>query len=620
MKHKKRTRANHPGTAARVGRNTLMPAMLAATMSCTSAVWAVEGGVVAAGSGTINTQGSKTTISQASDKMIVNWKNFDIGKNQAVNVSQPGATSALLNRVTTASPTQIDGALTANGRVFVVNPAGVVFGKSAKVDVGSLVASALDVTDQQFMDGGKQGLNGSRYLNLYSRGAEGKVTNNGQLTAKESVILLGRQAINQGSIKAKDVTLGAADGVAMSMNDSGFTVMLGRAAQNALAANYGVIAAQGGNATLSAAATGAMLATVVQNTGVIEATRASSGEGGVVTLGSELDGKISAGGQLTADKRIEIMSSPTNYSDSPFDRSTMPFSGDYASIGHDVTVESGAKLNAANGLVHVATLGGDVINNGRINAGGVYLESSEGAVATNGRIDANTVKLEGGNVDINAPIRAMDSVDVHAGKMIQRANVSASNGSIKLVSAGDLIQADGVNTTAGTNVTLKSVALANPYTQPMAGGQIHVANVTAKTINIDGGDVTLAGKLKADGDISVQSGLSATRCEAEQLCIQSVQGGHLVQTGVAISRSGNVAMKASSSISQQAGSLTKAGNDVTLGAFDVQTGRVQAHNRIVVEAHVARLGGKLTASEISLPDNTLNTDGNIRIKPKATDL
>ncbi len=102
-------------------RLALLPAML---MAVVGTAWAVDGGVVAAGAGAIKTQGKTTTISQSSDKMIVNWKNFNIGKDQSVIVNQPGATSAVLNRVTTANPTQIDGTLKANGRVFVVNPAG----------------------------------------------------------------------------------------------------------------------------------------------------------------------------------------------------------------------------------------------------------------------------------------------------------------------------------------------------------------------------------------------------------------------------------------------------------------------------------------------------------------
>jgi filamentous hemagglutinin family protein len=617
MNHKKRTRETHQGTGKPGYRLALMPAMLMAALGCANTAWAVDGGVVAAGAGAIKTQGNKTTISQSSDKMIVNWKNFNIGKEQSVIVNQPGATSAVLNRVTTADATQIDGVLKANGRVFVVNPAGVVFGKSAKVDVGSLVASTLDVTDQQFMDGGKLGLNGSRNINLVSRGGEGKVTNNGQLTAQESVILLGTQAANYGTIRAKDVTLGAANGVAMQMNDSGFGVMLGRQAQNALAANYGVIAAKGGDVNLSAAATGAMLGTVVQNTGQLEATSASLGRGGSITLGAERDGKIGVGGRLTADNTIRITTTPTFPSpSSPFDASTAPDGSARALTGHDITVASDAKIKAASGYVNISSAGGDVTMNGKIVSNLADITAAGGAVATNGRIDADQVSLGGATVDINAPINAGSMASVSSdGDVHQRADVKATTGSVNMAGI-NIIQADGVKSSADTSVSLISRSV-RPNT--VTTGQIRVANATGKTININGGDITLAGDLKADNDVAVRSLRGSIPCQGET-CIAVMQGGHLVQTGNVTSRNGNVTLNAATTVSQQPSSLTKAGNDVTLKAFDVQTGRIQAGNKIAVDAYAAHIGGKLTAREISLPANTENTDDNIRIKAKSANL
>jgi filamentous hemagglutinin family protein len=618
MNHKKRTRETHQGTAKPRYRLALMPAMLMAAMGCANTAWAVDGGVVAAGAGTIKTQGGKTTISQSSDKMIVSWKNFNISQDQSVVVNQPGAKSALLNRVATADPTQIDGVLKANGRVFVVNPAGVVFGQNARVNVGSLVASTLDVTDQQFMDGGKQGLNGSRNINLFSRGGDGKVANNGQLTADESVILLGTQAANYGTIRAKDVTLGAANGVAMQMSDSGFGVVLGRQAQNALAANYGVIAAKGGDVNLSAAATGAMLGTVVQNTGQIEATHASLGKGGSITLGAERDGKIGVGGRLTADNAIRITTTPAFPSpSSPFDATTAPDGSARALTGHDITVESGAKLQAASGYVNINSARGNITMNGKVVSDLADITAAGGAVATNGRIDADQVSLGGTAVDINAPINAGSMVSVSGdGDVHQRADVRATTGSVYLAGA-DIVQDDGVKTSAGTGVSLISRSV-NPNT--VVAGQIRAANVTGKTIDIVGGDVTLAGNLKADGDISVQSRLYKPPCPADMACAAAMAGGHLSQTGNVVSRNGNVTLNAATTFSQMASSLTRAANDVTLKAFDVQTGRIQAGDKITVDAYVARVGGKLTAKEVNLPANTQNADGNIRIKAKSANL
>src|SRR5262249_39188092 len=56
---------------------------------------------------------------------------------------QPNASSVALNRILDANPTSIFGVLTANGRVYLINGNGIVFGKGAQVNVGSLVASSL---------------------------------------------------------------------------------------------------------------------------------------------------------------------------------------------------------------------------------------------------------------------------------------------------------------------------------------------------------------------------------------------------------------------------------------------------------------------------------------------
>ena len=84
-------------------------------------------------------------IDQASPKGIVNWQGFSIGAAEHVNITQPSASAALLNRVVGNNPSEIFGRLTANGQVFLVNNAGVLFAPGASVEVGSLLASTLSI-------------------------------------------------------------------------------------------------------------------------------------------------------------------------------------------------------------------------------------------------------------------------------------------------------------------------------------------------------------------------------------------------------------------------------------------------------------------------------------------
>ncbi|MBN2269021.1 MAG: filamentous hemagglutinin N-terminal domain-containing protein, partial [Sedimentisphaerales bacterium] len=130
------------------------------------------------------------TINQTASEAIINWQNFDIGSAAGVQFTQPGAAAAVLNRIHDGSPTGIMGSLQANGRVFIVNPAGVLFGSSASVNVAQLVASSLDIADGDFMSG----------VYDFAVPGFGDVTNLGTINAAEGVALLGKRVLNSGSI------------------------------------------------------------------------------------------------------------------------------------------------------------------------------------------------------------------------------------------------------------------------------------------------------------------------------------------------------------------------------------------------------------------------------------
>lgn len=205
----------------------LKPTVLAVAMGCVGSAWAADGGVVVNGTGRIATQGATTTVTQSTDKMVVNWNNFDIAQGQTVNFAQPNASSAVLNRVVgPVKATDIQGTLNANGRVYVVNPAGVMFGQNAVVNADSVVASTLDIGAQQFMAGGRTAGN-QKLLDLTAGSTKGSVVNQGRINARQ-VALLGGQVLNKGQINATgDVTLGSAQTATLSLDNSGFSVALG---------------------------------------------------------------------------------------------------------------------------------------------------------------------------------------------------------------------------------------------------------------------------------------------------------------------------------------------------------------------------------------------------------
>jgi filamentous hemagglutinin family protein len=159
--------------------------------------------------------GTTMTITQneGKDKVIINWDSFNIGSAAAVRFYQgsgtpgtadwrPNSNYAALNRIGNASPTVINGSLTADGKVYLINRNGVFFGPQGKVQVQSLVASAFDMSDDDF----KAGLLrfGSASDSTMQAAADAVVSNEGEITTGYggSVFLVGPKVQNLGRISA----------------------------------------------------------------------------------------------------------------------------------------------------------------------------------------------------------------------------------------------------------------------------------------------------------------------------------------------------------------------------------------------------------------------------------
>jgi filamentous hemagglutinin family protein len=162
---------------------------------CTMPVWALPtGNELIAGQATVSTpNAAQMQINQASQNAVINWQGFSIAPTETVNIQQPNAQAALLNRVVGQDASQIQGQLTANGQVYLVNPNGVIFGKTAQVDVGGLVASTHNIKDADFMAG----------KNHFTQdGATGIVENHGTINVPNGgvVALIGDSVTNTGTI------------------------------------------------------------------------------------------------------------------------------------------------------------------------------------------------------------------------------------------------------------------------------------------------------------------------------------------------------------------------------------------------------------------------------------
>lgn len=180
-----------------------------------------EGGVITAGEASISqTSNTSVVIGQITNRAIINWNQFNIAANEQVQFVQPGSHAVALNRITGGSASEIFGSLTANGQIFLINPHGIVFGKSASVDVAGLVATTRDIEDSNF-------LSGSKDFDLTSPVA-GFIMNQGTIRVQDGglVLMIAPSVSNEGLIRANggEVILsakGAADPFSLMVNQSG---------------------------------------------------------------------------------------------------------------------------------------------------------------------------------------------------------------------------------------------------------------------------------------------------------------------------------------------------------------------------------------------------------------
>ena len=289
----------HANTRIIAGRSRLRTRLMLAaslTLMMGSAAFALPtGGQVAAGGASLSTGPGSLTVNQSSQNAVINWQSFNIGSGEAVRFVQPNASSVALNRVLGPDPSSIFGSLSANGKVFVVNPNGVLFAPGSQVNVGGLVASTLNITDANFMKGDYS----------FSGAGGGAVLNRGTITVNGGgyVALLGGSVGNNGVIVANLGSVALAGGQAITLDVAGnglLNVTVDQGAVNALVQNGGMIRADGGQVMLTAQAAGQLLKTAVNNTGVIEARSVGNRNGVISLLGDMQGGQVDVSGALDA--------------------------------------------------------------------------------------------------------------------------------------------------------------------------------------------------------------------------------------------------------------------------------------------------------------------------------
>ncbi|MBS0187525.1 MAG: filamentous hemagglutinin N-terminal domain-containing protein, partial [Planctomycetes bacterium] len=151
-------------------------------------------------------------IITTSNKAIIQYSSFDIAMGQWVRFVQAGGDARVLNRINSAVPTRIDGTIMANGAVYFVNPAGVIFGQNAVINCGSFAAVGGQLSDQDFLN------KRDNFTNL-----TGSVVNHGNIQAAQGgvVSLVGQHVANYGRIVAPQGTVIMAAGKDVMVGEAG---------------------------------------------------------------------------------------------------------------------------------------------------------------------------------------------------------------------------------------------------------------------------------------------------------------------------------------------------------------------------------------------------------------
>jgi filamentous hemagglutinin family protein len=242
------------------------------------------GGNVVNGSASFNTSGNTLTVTNTPGA-IIHWQDFSIQSNEITRFNQQSASSAVLNRVVGGNTSQILGSLQSNGRVFLVNPNGVVFGAGSTVDVAGLVATSLNLSDADFLSG--------RHCFTSDPNAQA-VSNAGNINAQQGgeIWLIAPNVENSGVITAPngEILLAAGSSVEL-VNSLDPNLRVNITAPAGDATNVGQLVASAGHLGL--------FGTIVRNSGQVSADSATMQGGKIVFRSSqrtEITGTASATG------------------------------------------------------------------------------------------------------------------------------------------------------------------------------------------------------------------------------------------------------------------------------------------------------------------------------------
>jgi filamentous hemagglutinin family protein len=485
---------------------------------------------------TVTQQPNNTqVINVGQENAILKWQSFNIAPGETTQFIQPSASSVTLNRIDPQQgASQIFGQLSANGKLILVNQAGIFFGPGARVDVAGLIASTSDISNDNFLNA-----NGHYIFDQDSAIYNGAIVNQGFIRAGQYglVALVGRGVSNTGTIEAHlgNVYLGSGNKFTVDLyGDQLINFSVDEAAArggvdaNGQAVNgvnnSGSILADGGRVVLTARAAQGVIDNVVNMSGVVQANSVGVRNGEII-LGGGPSGKVKVSGTIkakgvTANSKggvIKVLGNEVQIANTAvIDASgnsgggEILIGGNYQGRGPEQnaintmidegsTIHASALDNGAGGKVIVwadnnTAFGGSIAVTGGVNGGdGGFVETSGHNITfANGRVDA----------------RALSGLGATGTWLIDPWNVTISNAA----TANDALSANSYTPSAtGANINVADLVLA-----------LNTANITVTTgtTGAEAGNITVASPitwtsannltLTAANNITINAGAGVT--------------------------------------------------------------------------------------------------------------
>ncbi|MEM1441047.1 MAG: filamentous hemagglutinin N-terminal domain-containing protein, partial [Verrucomicrobiota bacterium] len=495
----------------------------------------------------ITGSGSQLQILQSTSRGIIDWNTFSISQGEVTQFLQPGSRAPTFNRVTGQSLSRIDGSLLANGRVFLLNPNGILIGRSGVVDTAGFTASTLDLSDQAFLSGGDLRFQGN---------SKAGVVNLGSINAFDGdVFLIAESVLNEGSISARNGTVGLAAGNDILIAESGSERVFVRGSGSATS-DSGVINRGTVNANIAElkAYGGNIYGMAVQNQGRVAAT-AVSREGGQIFLRAG-GGRVRSTGTLVARNddgggRVEVNSGEDGSTDigGTVDvRNVSGEGGEILILGSEINLFEGSLL-----LADGSTNGGRIfVGGGRRGENPDFNNATNVTVAGNATLSANAGDVgNGGEIILFAENRLEFSGSLSAtGGTVQGdggfAEVSGKNEVVipDLASRVDLTATNGAFGTLlfdPNDITIE--AGQQPDVSSVTGSPVSSNTLFADDISAFLGGASLIIETNSDamggnGDISFVSGATIEWSTASNLTIQADRD-YIQSSGSKISADGD---------------------------------------------------------------------------------